>query len=351
MGIAQSDPMAALAIAQQMGEKNLYQVALTAAGKIGPGMVRQVLLGARGELDDTSELALLLLRYPEIAGDVGQAGGYKTPYGLPQGLRERADFATAEERERILASYDTLPPGVREDLAAALASGWARTEPALAADWALAHAVQDDRENPANRAATHVFRRWVNTDLDAATAWWRALPQSTLRDALGTEASTFIAEAGKLELAMEMFRPSQAKSEEDVTAHLAQYVGETSPADAAKWVAGLPEGVHTETAMRHLVQRWYAQEPAAVAEYVESLPDGSRRDEALMAFIQQAANRSASGASQWVATMDDPKLRQKAAIQVYYFWSRDDAAAAQTWFRSVEGVDPVWHQRVMRGWQ
>lgn len=346
-GIAQSDPLTAVAIARQMKEDSLYDTALSAAEKIGPGMVRQVVLAAGGKLDGSYQIPWLLLRDPDLAADLAGTGGYRFA-GFTQDLSRHAERISPEERARVLAGYATLPDGMRDDIATVLVSSWARTEPRQAAEWALAHAQPQERASPANRAATQAFLRWANTDADAALAWWRALPPSPLRDALGTEASTFIAEAGQLDAAIELFRPSSKKVDEDITAHLAQYIAARDPAEAAAWLASLPADVLTEKAVRHVVRKWYAEESEAVARYVEQLPAGPRRDQALTSFIGEAARQSPSGASEWVETITEPKLRQQAALAVYQHWWGTDAAAAQAWMRALQGVDREWHERFLR---
>lgn len=167
---------------------------------------------------------------------------------------EHATHMPPEERARVLKGYGTLPAGLREDIGAALASSWARTEPRQAAEWALTQARPEERGHPANRAADQVFLRWVNNDAAAALAWWRSLPASPLRDAFGTSASTFVAESGDLDAALELFRPSSDKSDADVTEHLAQFLTDRDPAKAWAWLRDLPDGTAVGQAMRNVVQ-------------------------------------------------------------------------------------------------
>ena len=194
-GVAAPDPLAAVALARQMNdEDSIYQAALASAERMGAGMVRQVFAAAEGRLDRVRQLPELLLRYPDLAAEIKSDAKSAWAGKFPDEQQAAADRLPPEERARLLAAYDTLPASARDDLATALASAWARTDPRAAADWALAHAKAEDRKNAANGAAQQVFLRWVNNDTDAALAWWRALPASPLREALGNEASTFVAE-------------------------------------------------------------------------------------------------------------------------------------------------------------
>ncbi len=215
---------AALAAWRQIGLANsIDEAALASAERIGPGMVRQVFAAADGRLDNVRELPELLLRYPDLAAEIKSDAKSVWAGKYPHEQQAAADRLPPEERARLLAAYDTLPAGARDDLATALASSWARTDPRAAADWALAHAKTEDRKNAANGAAQQVFLRWVNNDTDAALAWWRALPASPLREALGNEASTFVAEAGDLDTALALYHPPEEKDAEATRTLHAQF--------------------------------------------------------------------------------------------------------------------------------
>ena len=371
-GVAAHDPLGAMALARQMDATgSIDEAALAAAERIGPGMVRQVFVAAEGRLDSVGQLPELLLRYPDLALEI--KGSVKSVWAgqFQEEHQQAADRVPPEERARLLANYDILPAGARDDLATALASAWARTDPRAAADWALAHAKVEDRKDAANGAAQQVFLRWVNNDTGAALAWWRALPASPLREALGNEASTFIAEAGDLDTALALYHPPEEKGAEtsrtrlaqfswksagqssggndgEIPAQLTQLLVERDPARAATWLAALPDTVSTNAATNALIRDWFPRDPETAARWVESLPPGARRDQALNAFIEKAAQQSPAGAAEWVATVSDPELRRQAALQVFWPWHRDDPATANAWMRQLDGVDPEWHAHFLR---
>lgn len=350
-GVAENDPLGAAALAVQTKDQNLSLIALRAAERVGPGMVRQVLQAAGDQLGPYALSADFVLRHPDLVADMPDIPAPKNAgFSNAQPL-VIADHIAPEERERLLASYDSLPASAREHVAAALAGSWARTEPQKAADWAIAHAKPEDGGNSANHAAQYVFLRWVNNDADAALAWWRALPSSPLRDALGTNASTYLAEDGRLDAALEIFKPSAGRTDESATTQLAQLLVARDPNTAGAWFATLPAGVATEQTARAVVSEWYAREPQAVARWVETMPPGAPRDQALRVFIEQAAQQSPSGAAEWVETVTEPKLRQKAAESVFSAMARDDPAGARQWMRALRGVDPEWHARFLRRMQ
>ena len=82
------------------------------------------------------------------------------------------------------------------------------------------------------RAILVVFMTKYLVDRSGALAWFRGLPPSPLRDAMGTNASTFVAAGGEIEAAIELCRPTSAKTDHHATAHLAQIYAERDPAAA-----------------------------------------------------------------------------------------------------------------------
>lgn len=118
-GLAEIDPLAALHLGREWKVDHFVRTALLAAKKIGPGVVRQVLASAGEEVPAWSGVAALVLRNPDFAGD---APATKDSLGVTTAeLRAAADRLPPEERRALLDRYETLPDGVREDVAAALA--------------------------------------------------------------------------------------------------------------------------------------------------------------------------------------------------------------------------------------
>ncbi|MGV3533395.1 MAG: hypothetical protein ACO1QR_13595 [Chthoniobacteraceae bacterium] len=349
-GVATADPVEGVILARRLNAEAIYTVALASAEKIGGGMVRQVIMAARGKLDSHYRIPELLLRFPDLAEDLPKESTFRSRY-ISDELMDQAAHLSMEERAAVLAKYESLPDGTRENIGAAIASHWARTEPAEAAEWALSRAKPDDRMHPANQPAEQALLRWINKAPEDAIAWWRSLPASPLREALGTSASTFVAENGDLDTAMEMFSPGPGESDGDITAHLTQFVADRDPAKAAAWLRDLPAHADAKRAMESVVHEWYAREPAAVAKYIEEMPEGTRRDQALNAFVQMAALRSPRGAAEWVETVTDAKMRQTAVLEIYWRWSRQDPAAALEWMQNLKNLDPAWHARILRQMQ
>lgn len=374
MGVARNDPLAAVALASEMKQKDLCTVALRGAERIGSGMIRQVLQAAGDQLEPDAISPDFVLQHPDLAMDLPSLRAPKNTAQINEQTLAASDRLAPEERAHLLANCESLPGSARDAVVAALASTWARTEPKEAAEWALAHGKPEEGANSANNAAQQVFLRWINNDADAALAWWRALPDSSLRDALGTNGSTYLAEDGRIDEALEIFRPSVSTNEEAIsrsqspggvykkvsrgstreaaaTAQLAQFLVDHDPKLAADWVATLPPAAVTDQTARTVVSEWYERSPEEVAHWIEKLPPSTGRDQAARVFIEEAVQQSPAAAAEWVETVRDPVLRRKAAEWVFWEMRSDDPAAARQWLKTLSGVDEEWQARMLRRWQ
>ena len=351
--IAERDPLAALAMAKTQNPKPVGTAAaiIAAAERIGPGVLRQVFAHDDGLLDSSPDLQRLLLKYPDLARDIQPPAIAKPPsfhLYIPDDLLHQADVATPEERTAALARYEEMPAETRDSVAAALVASWARTEPKEAATWALAHARFDEANASGNQAAHFAFLRWIQTDRAAALDWFRALPASPLRDAMGTNASTYLAEDGDLKVAQELNRPTADKNDRYATAHLVQLVAERDPAAAAEFLARAPESGVSSEAISALLHEWYPQDKEATAQWIESLPPGTRRDEALKNFATKVSRDSPEAAAAWTETIADQRLRQQAAGWTFYALKRENPGRALEWIRNLPGVDDAWRSRLLR---
>jgi hypothetical protein len=292
-----------------------------------------------------------LLRYPDLAADLARRDTSPSAgksFSLDENLLRDTDQTPAETREQILAKHDELPVAGRDSLCAALACSWARTDPQGAANWAAAHAKPEDPASQANMAAQYVFIRWVNSDPRAALDWWQSLPNSAMRDVIGTEASTRFAEDGDFETALKLFRAIPEKQLSQATEHFALLYAKRDPAAAAQWLAGLPEVVAGERAVEAVTTRYYDRDPEATAHWVETLDPGSMRDLAVKQLIKKSAQLDPSGAAEWVEKIQDPKVRGDASVSVASAWRTTDAEAMRAWVRDQPAMDEKWRAFFLR---
>ncbi len=344
-GMAENDPVVAVTMSQRLNAPDLIEVAVEKAEKLGVAEIQRVLTAAAGHLEEI-DLPRLLIKHPDLASLTGVGAG-KPNDSLAYYRRAAAQAASPEERERLLEQYDSLPAETRESLGAVLAVAWARTEPQKAAEWALAYADPVQDATGPNLAADKVFVRWFTQDPKAAFAWWQALPPSKMRESLGNDVSTYVADAGEIDRALELFHP-HSDADWMIATQLAQTVANKDPAKAANWLAALPDATNLQDAAKSVIAKWYPRQPGAVAQWVEGLPPGRLRDQAMDGYILEIAQQSPPDAANHLDSIDDRELRLNATERVYGEWRATDPKAARNWLAQVDTVDEVWRARMLR---
>jgi hypothetical protein len=355
-GLADADVFSAISLLPSRNAENpdpkhaaVAQAIVEAAERMGPGALRNAFAASDGKLDGYAHLPRLLLRYPDLAADLADGGAAASrSFWLSDNLLHDADLTPAETRDRLLADYEKLPAAGRDELCAALACSWARSDPRAAAQWAVEHAQPNDAASSANSAAKHVFLRWVNSDPETAARWWQSLPESAMRDVIGTEASTRYAEHGDFETALKMFRPTAEKVPPNAAAHFALLYAEHDPSAAAAWLAALPSGSTDDRAVGIVTSRYYNADPVAAAQWAESLPAGPYRDQALKHLVKKAGQVDPAGATAWVDQIEDQKLREEASVSIAFAWRFRDPDAMREWVRNQPALGDGWRAMFLR---
>ena len=347
-GIAENDPVAAVALARTLESQAVFDAAIAAAKRRGLGAVRDVLManGKKFSVGQTlPELALHDLDedWAALVGDVPDE-----TRGVLVQIGAEANRLTPEERARRIAGLERLPPNLRGLMAGMLIGAWARDDPRAAAEWTLAHAKPDDGDAPESVRMGAAFYPWLQADEAAALDWCAHLPASPVRENIASGAAASLARAGKIDAALAILGPHPGAKSANAIAAIAESRADSDPAAVAEWIDSLPPEIDTAGAANMLVEKWAARDMAAAAKWVEAQPAGARRDAALQAYTRAAAEIDPMAAGEWAATIADPKLRTKAAESVFGLMSRRDPAGARAWLRALPGVDPAWRDRFLR---
>ena len=347
-GVAENDPVAAVALARALDSRAVFDSAIAAAKRRGSAALRDVLRANAKKFSVGQALPELALRDPDedweaLAGDAPD----DMRFVLVQTHTE-AGRLTPEERARRIAGLDRLPPNLRGLMAGMLVRAWAKDDPRAAAEWTLAHAKPGDGDAPESQRVGAAFYPWLQADEAAALDWCAHLPASPLRENIASGAAASLARAGKIDAATAMLGSHPGAKSSDAIAAIAEARAESDPAATAAWIDSLPPEIDTAGAMNALVEKWTQRDAAAAAGWVEAQPAGTRRDAALQAYTHAAAELDPIAAGEWTATIADPKARTAAAEYVFRQMSRRDSAAARAWLRALPGVDPVWRERFLR---
>jgi hypothetical protein len=348
-GVAKSDPLAAVALARTLNNSEVFSAAIDEAERIGPGVLRQVLLANDGKFPLGYLLPELVLRHPNEDWRALTDEALSSQDTLSVGVQREARKLPVDEGRRILARIDELPLAARESIALALADRWALEEPRQATEWALAHAGDTAEGAPAGHAFTWAFRRWMETDEKGAVAWWSSLPASPQRDRAGFKIAATLAYGGRSEEALAFFDPQQpGAASEEIAVAIASAQAYSDPAAAAAWLDALPAGLETSKAIAPIIEEWIGRDAEAAARWVEAQPAGPRREAALQAYTHAATELDPAAAGVWAATIGDPASRAKAAEFIFSTMHRRDPAAARAFVRGLPGADPAWAERLIR---
>ncbi|MEO8351698.1 MAG: hypothetical protein ABI680_08200 [Chthoniobacteraceae bacterium] len=348
LGVAKNDPIAAMTLARHLDDKSVFSAAPAAAERIGPGIMRQVLMMNDGKFSTGSELTQLVLRHPDEDWSAFASDEPSALTGAPLGAISEAAQLSPEEFEHLADRLDELPTSVRGSVATALFMNWSDQEPEQVARWAFARAKPDDATAIENIVLEGAFTRWKVADLEAAERWWSSLPDSKLRTRLGAGLAASLATAGDTEKAIALIRPEAAAESAGIVRSIAARQARENPAAAADWLTSLPATFDISKAVVPVIEAWTGRDAAAAANWIEAQPAGPARDEALKSFIRTAAQSDPGAASAWVTTLSESQTRMQTAELVLYRWNQTDPAGAAAWLKNLPGVDERWRERMLR---
>jgi len=110
----------------------------------------------------------------------------------------------------------------------------------------------------------------------------------------------------------------------------------TDPAAAAAWTTQFAEGPLRERAMSVVARQWGLRDWNAAAGWMETLPMGSSRDAAIGAFVTSADGYDIKLALEWANQMEAPDSRAKRVEDTARRWLREDSAAARAWLEKAK---------------
>jgi len=344
-GLAENDPVAAAALARQLGRAEILNLALVAASKSGRETMRQVIAAGGEKLRPNGNFSELMMRYPDedwqsMVSDFPYADGNLDYPRIIEAMR-----MSREKRTNVLEQLERFPKNGGKKVADSLMRAWMLESPAEALDWAAgkANGTTDERLQAA-------FDLWASDDREAARSWLSRLPESKQRTELGNRFAATLAIEGDLDAAMRYFVPSAGKDSDEAVREIASTKTRTDPAAAAAWLANLPPeaGAGAVNAAESVVGPWFEKAPSEVAKWIETLPSGALRDKALYAFTYRARDADPFVSAEWLALIEDPKAKTEMAMFVFQDMRRNDPAAARAWIQNLKGVDPVWREQFLR---
>jgi hypothetical protein len=299
---AQTDPAAVLAAlsaaGQGMRNGEFYKDVLRGWAARDPEAAR--LFFEQNTLQDKTADA------KSIAGAMVRELVKTDPEGTFRWLRGlKADFTddVAHDALQTLSHYDGVKAGQllaqnndlkkAPEFVAAMAAGWARTEPDKALDWAL--------KLPSNIAASGIKTAsgaWAEKDFPGALTAVNDLQGEQRAAALNGISSA----AG------------------------GQHLKELLPL-----VEALPESTDRASAVGSLVGSWADQSPADAGAWLSGQPAGTSRDQGAIVLALKTMDRDPEAALEWVSTISAKDQREQGVDGLVDAWLKKDPKAAREW--------------------
>src|SRR5262245_18691417 len=110
----------------------------------------------------------------------------------------------------------------------------------------------------------------------------------------------------------------------------------TDPTAAAAWTTQFGEGPLREQAMSVVARQWGLRDWNATAGWLETLPVGASRDAAIGAFVTSADGYDIKLALEWANRMEAPDSRAMRVEETGRRWLREDNAAARAWLEKAQ---------------
>lgn len=227
---------------------------------------------------------LLARRWAENDPGAARLWAMQTPEG-PQrrdALLEVTMGWAASDASGALAWLNSLPDiPEQQNALVSLAYELARTDPVSALNVAAQMPPSPERD----QLLVYAVSQWAGNDPAIALEWAAGISDPTLRQKLLSSASVAAAElnpGSAATLAAASLQPGDDQNRAVVG--IVQRWAQTSPLEAAAWVAAFPDTPARSAAVENLVQIWAAQDSPATAAWLNALPQGPLRADGLAAF-------------------------------------------------------------------
>ena len=377
--IAQHDPLAAYARAQQMPQGQERRQAVQQIAQIFAQRDADGALAWARSLQPPEPAALVAVvtaigqKDPLRAFDL--AAAISTQMDRQQVMSQVVTMATFRDPAQSVALLDralTLPNDQdRQSLVQVILSGWAEKEPARAADWLVANA---DRAPPS--AVTTVASTYARHDLEKAASYASHMPSELRGSWLNGVAGMYAQSNPQAALQwLEQFRGSPeydaaalavimpaSRFDPEAAAHAAESLSredyrrsavmqvasswaQRDPARAAAWASGVSDPTAQQGAVGMIAGMWSQQDPAAARAWVLGQPAGRGRDGALLSLISSTARNSIPDDA-LMAAFSDERMRLTGVSGAAMFISQRDADAARA-FIEAHVADPTQRERML----
>jgi hypothetical protein len=110
----------------------------------------------------------------------------------------------------------------------------------------------------------------------------------------------------------------------------------TDPVAAAAWTAQFADGPLRDEALSYVARQWGLRDWNATAGWLETLPVGQSKDAAIGSFVTAADGNDIRLAVEWANQTESPDSRLARVEETTRRWLREDEAAARAWLATAQ---------------
>jgi hypothetical protein len=224
------------------------------------------------------------------------------------------------------------------DVTRDVASGIAQTDP----QGALTFATQNLKsQGLLNIFINNMAGDWLAKDPETAKNWWQNVPagpsrQSYLDGLVTAMLQTSIADAADFIAGL-----PPGREQGSAVGSLMFRWSHDDPEGAAKWAATLTDPKSQMAAYQNLILGWAHENPEGTSAWISGLPDETTRQALAQTFVSYIGVERPSIAAPWAASLTDADERNKAIQRVATSWMQTDAASARAWLATTSLPDSL----------
>lgn len=128
----------------------------------------------------------------------------------------------------------------------------------------------------------------------------------------------------------------QGKEQEEAALAVVEGWSRTDSAAAAAWATHFTEGPLRQEALSAIAREWGLHDWKATSAWLETLPAGSSRDAAIGSFVTSADGHDIKLALEWANQMESSEARAERVEHTARRWLREDNAAARAWIEKAQ---------------
>ncbi|MCP4848634.1 MAG: hypothetical protein GY899_11880 [Verrucomicrobiaceae bacterium] len=179
-----------------------------------------------------------------------------------------------------------------------------------------------------------------------AALWSEGLPEGKMRDMAMHRMAGHFARSDPEAAASWAGNFSSQPESAGVIAEVGQNWAARDAQAAVDWLGSLPAGNGQNAGMHRALGQWAQRDPTAASEHLSSMAASDAKDAAVSGFSRRLAWENPQAAMSWAESIGSDDQRTESIISVGRAWSKRDASGAAEWMVS-SGVSEDVQQAIL----